>query len=70
MMSEKMLLAPQLIRAKEIGGIVYKSNNYVFEVAKSMWSFAVKVTMECRNPEVCFYEIISQLIQGSYLRIF
>ena len=48
------------IKAKEIGGIVYKPNKYVFEVSKSFWSLAMKVAKECRDPKVCFYEIVSQ----------
>ena len=55
-----MKLAQFQIKANEIGGIVFKSSKYVFGIANSFWSFAVKVFMECRNPEVCFYEIISQ----------
>ena len=55
-----MKLAQFQIKANEIGGIVFKSSKYVFGIANSFWSFAVKVFMECRNPEVCFHEIISQ----------
>ena len=53
-----------LIEAVETNGIVYKTSRYDFEVAKSFWSFAVKVIMQ--QSDVCFYELISHK-QGTCL---
>ena len=55
-----MTLAQCQREAYEIKGIVYKPTNYIYKVAKSFMSFAVKVVMHCQNPHVCFYEVISQ----------
>ena len=50
--------------AQKIGGIVYKTSKYDFDVAKSFTSFAIKVMMQ--TSDQCMYEIISNQ-QTTYL---
>ena len=52
-----MRYAEALEKANESGGIVIKINKYDYQVARSMWSFAVSVAQQ--PSHLCYYEVVS-----------